>query len=77
MTTRKSYNQAQAEWVARIRAARPELAALWAQESTGSPESETGIYQRAFGRVPQGEAEKYAADEALDSQPCLKGRGED
>lgn len=74
MTTRRSYNASHAEWVRKMRAKHPDMAALWGAtdvtESTGSAEADVR-------KVPQDENERYAWAECLDAQQCVKGRGED
>lgn len=60
---RKSYNAAHAEWVARIRAQNPQLAALWGHDVLPPATNEN---------------EEYARAECLDARPSgVKGRGED
>lgn len=61
MTTgRKSYNQCHAEWVARMRAENPELAALWgATDVTGSAEADV---RETFARQYAEEAAAGADD---------------
>ncbi len=71
--TRRSYNQAHADWVARMRRENPEMAALWGHVDADLERAAI----KAFGVAPKDENERYAAAECLDAQQCIKGRGED
>ena len=71
---RKSYNALHADWVAKMRAKNPEMAALFGTP-IGDALERAAI--KAFGVAPQDENERYAAAECLDARQCVKGRGED
>ena len=76
--SRRSYNACQAEWEARNL---PLLRSLYGQ--TPPPETVEALSafdlhcQRLFGAVPVSEAERYSAEAAIESTPCIHGRGED
>ena len=77
----KSFNKSQHDWEARhkVRTVTPALlqALYGPTEDEKRDRALEETYLRLFGKVPQSEGERYAAEAAIEHAPVLTGRGED